>query len=289
MDLRTLSYFVAVAEHGGVTRAAKALFIAQPSLSRAIHGLEAEVGADLFERTPRGVQLTAAGEALLGPARTALREAEGARRAVDEVQRLERGRLTIAADPTLTVTRLPEQAGALRSRHPGVTLSVEDPGGAGGVVDAVLRGHAEVGLLPLTADTGRLVQHRLWTERTVLVVPEAIATDLPDPIPIEAVRALPLVLEVDDHLAPVVSDPVLTTAIGEVAVRCVHRAAVWDLVGRGAGATLVPERLAQRLLTHVPHRRLDPDPTYPVGVIHRPGQLSPAASAFTRLALAEAD
>ncbi|WP_370943249.1 LysR family transcriptional regulator [Amycolatopsis sp. cg5] len=61
MDLRQVEYFVAVVDHGGVTKAAEALFLAQPSLSQAVRQLERELGAELFDRTGRHLVLTAAG------------------------------------------------------------------------------------------------------------------------------------------------------------------------------------------------------------------------------------
>lgn len=87
MELRHLRYFVAVAEEGSLTVAAeKRLHTAQPSLSRQLRDLEYEVGAQLFVRTSRGVELTAAGQAFLEPARLSLHQAAeavaAARRAV---------------------------------------------------------------------------------------------------------------------------------------------------------------------------------------------------------------
>lgn len=70
MDLRRLSYFVAVAEERHLGRAAERLHLSQPPLTRQIKALEAEVGAQLFERTPRGMVLTHAGEILLRDARS---------------------------------------------------------------------------------------------------------------------------------------------------------------------------------------------------------------------------
>src|SRR5262245_13444617 len=73
MDRRHLEYFLAVAESGSFTSAARMLSIAQPSLSYAIAGLERELGCELFERLGRGVKLTPAGDALVEPARRTLR------------------------------------------------------------------------------------------------------------------------------------------------------------------------------------------------------------------------
>lgn len=75
MELRHLRYFVAVAEEGSFTRAARRSHVAQPALSRQIKDLEAEVGVTLFHRTPRGVLLTPAGAAFLVESRQALARA----------------------------------------------------------------------------------------------------------------------------------------------------------------------------------------------------------------------
>src|SRR6202451_4931350 len=88
MELRHLRYFIAVAETGSMKLAAESrLHTAQPSLSRQMRDLEQEVGAALFARSVRGVELTAAGRAFLDHARLALTQAEAAAEAARRAAR----------------------------------------------------------------------------------------------------------------------------------------------------------------------------------------------------------
>jgi DNA-binding transcriptional LysR family regulator len=84
VSLTQISYFVAVAEEQHVGRAAQRLHVSQPPVTRQIRQLEDELGARLFDRTPRGVRLLPAGERFLAHARAILAEVDAARRAVAE-------------------------------------------------------------------------------------------------------------------------------------------------------------------------------------------------------------
>ena len=82
MDIRQLKFFLAVVDHNGFSRAAKHLMVAQPSLSQAIATFERELGMPLFHRIGRGVVLSEAGTALVGPARVVLRDLDEAKAAM---------------------------------------------------------------------------------------------------------------------------------------------------------------------------------------------------------------
>lgn len=119
LELRVVRYFVAVAEHGHFGRAAAALHITQPSLSRQIRGLERQLGTTLLLRTPRGSELTDAGRAFLAHAEpmlaAAVRAAAHARAAAAP------RRLTVGYTTNLVVAAAVRE---LRVRHPDVDVTV---------------------------------------------------------------------------------------------------------------------------------------------------------------------
>ena len=93
MDVRQLTYFLAVVETMNFGRAAERLYIAQPSLSQAIGTLERELGVPLFHRVGRGIVLSDAGAQLIEPARQVVRDLEAAQAAARSARGLTRGRV----------------------------------------------------------------------------------------------------------------------------------------------------------------------------------------------------
>jgi DNA-binding transcriptional LysR family regulator len=130
MELRQLEYFVAVAEECHFTRAAKRLHVAQSGLSSAIRSLERELGASLFIRSTRQVDLTPAGRALLVEARRALCATDAARDAVAAVQGLMRGSLAVGSLQCLHVIHLPAVLAKFHTAHPGVEITLRQGGSA---------------------------------------------------------------------------------------------------------------------------------------------------------------
>ncbi|MDG6102952.1 LysR family transcriptional regulator [Dactylosporangium aurantiacum] len=151
MDLRRLEYFVAVAEHGSVTAAAAALHVAQPSLSQSIRALEREMAVELFDRRQRPLALTAAGKALLDPARKVLTDLADARAAVGCVVGLAAGWLDVAVLDPLAVDVAPAIA-AFRRQHPGVPVRVHGPRDEDDLVRHVVDGRCELGVTYLPVE-----------------------------------------------------------------------------------------------------------------------------------------
>ena len=158
MELRQLEYFVAVAEECHFTRAARRMHVAQSGLSASIRALEVELGAPLFLRTTRQVELTEAGRALLPEARRALQSVESARDAVAAVQGLLRGTLSVGSLQCLHVVHLPAVLARFHELHPGVEIRMRQSGNAD-LVEEVRAGRLDLAFVtrqPKMADDLRV-------------------------------------------------------------------------------------------------------------------------------------
>lgn len=122
--LRVLRYVDEIARAGSIRQAADRLNMTPSALNRRIMDLEAELGARLFERKPRGVRLTSAGELFLAHAREQTAEMQRLRSAIEDLRGLRRGEVRIACSQALAHHVLPQAIGAFRSRHPLVTFAV---------------------------------------------------------------------------------------------------------------------------------------------------------------------
>ncbi|GAA1749967.1 MULTISPECIES: LysR family transcriptional regulator [Streptomonospora] len=143
MELRQLEYFVAVAEERHFTRAAQRVLVAQSGLSASIRSLERELGARLFVRSTRRVELTDAGRALLPEARHVLAKVSGAHDAVAAVQGLLRGTLTVGSLQCLADPDVPALLGRFHGKHAGVEIRLQQDGAAA-LLEGVRRGAVDI-------------------------------------------------------------------------------------------------------------------------------------------------
>lgn len=134
MNTRQLEYFLTVAKCGSLTVAARELNVAQPTLTKTIHALEAELGVELFARLPRGVELTRYGSSLLRHANAISNQVNDARAEIDFLHGDAHGSVVIGAGPAWLRRLLPEAIARVAARNPGVKIRVE-----GGFDDALLK------------------------------------------------------------------------------------------------------------------------------------------------------
>ncbi|WP_030172747.1 LysR family transcriptional regulator [Spirillospora albida] len=199
MQLQQLTYFVAVAEVRHFTQAAELLRVAQPSLSKQIRALEAELNVSLFSRARGNITLTPAGEALLPLAKRILADVETARLEVQELAGLRRGRVRLGATPSLCAGLLGDVLRRFHDAYPGIQLMVEE-GGSRDLVRELTRGSLDLALviLPLHGDPP-LETVPILREYLVVASPEGPhtrAANMPrrSPLRIEDLRDRPLVM-----------------------------------------------------------------------------------------------
>ena len=189
MNIQQLRYVVATAEHGSMTAAAAASYVAQPALSRAVRQLERELDVTFFRRAGRGVVLTPDGETFVARARSTLRSLDALRRVADTTGR--DAELVIAASPTLQASMALPILSGLREQRIQLHTRLLGCGGSEEVHDLVTTGRADLGIC----------DHRIATELDVvplgraevrLVSPPGL--DLPDRITVRDLVGVPLVL-----------------------------------------------------------------------------------------------
>ena len=151
MELRHLTVFVAVAEEASFTRAADRLHLVQSAVSASVRGLERELGAALFDRTTRRVELTDAGDALLPEARLVLAAVNAAREAVDQVSGGLRGTLRLGTmqGQAMRAVSVPRLLARFRAEHPGVEVHVSHVGGSVLMADQVRAGRLDLAFVSL--------------------------------------------------------------------------------------------------------------------------------------------
>jgi LysR family hca operon transcriptional activator len=173
MELRHLRYFVAVAEEGSfLTAAQRRLNTSQPSLSRQIRDLEAEVGVKLLERQARGVELTAAGKVFLDHARLALLQVEAATEGARRTEQPERRVFSMGFLAGQEVVWLPHALRILREEAPDVEITLCSQSSPE-LALALIRGRLDVAFLRPETQAGGLSFRFLTKEPLIAVLPAA--------------------------------------------------------------------------------------------------------------------
>ena len=289
MELRHVEYVLAVLDQGSFTAAAKAVGVAQPSLSEGIRRLEEELGVRLFDRVGRSVLVTDAGRAFEGPARRMIRERAVVFDAVGAVRALDTGTLDLVSIPTLAVDPLAALVGRFRILHPGVVVRVVEPDDGAALAEQVADGHSEVGLAELPARRDDLVSITLARQEIVAVCPPGTALPAPGRLPVSALAGMPLVATPSGKSTRDLLDRALAAASIEpyIAVEISQREAIGPLVLSGAGTSFLPHSMAEALGAQgAVVARLVPALTRTIGLVHRASPLTPSARAFVELARA---
>lgn len=247
MEARHLRYALALAEHAHFGRAARALGIAQPPLSKQIADLEREIGARLFDRTPRGVFPTGAGEAFLARARRALAEMTAAAVDAGRAARGETGRLRLGFVASALLDPLPDVLGRFGRERPDVRLELHEMASGRGAT-ALVAGELDVAVTlgpPRGAGAEHLVSVPIGHDHLIAVVGAAHPYAGQASVRVDQVRRQPLILAAGED------EPAITAGLrallgddavdGATVARDVHT--IIGLAGCGVGVGLGPSRM----------------------------------------------
>ncbi|MDI2126587.1 LysR family transcriptional regulator [Yinghuangia seranimata] len=257
MTLQQLRYLLAVVEHGGMTAAAQALFVDQSALSRSLQALERELKADLFVRSGRGVVPTPEGTRIARLAKKLLggvREIEATfRTPVEEPS----GRLTLGGTQSLAIELITSVVPQFRARHPGCRVEVIPFDGPEPAAEAARSGTVDLLLVDLPAPSDLKVMPLRHLE-IVLLSPPAVR--LPDPVPWEAMRGLPLIMPTPGSKRRAQFEQLFARhgVVPTVAMETDERGAWVSCVAAGHGSLLWYRDLADRFASLVAVRSLSP-------------------------------
>ena len=284
MDARALRYFVKVVQEDSFTRAADALFVTQPAISKMVRLLEEEVGQPLLVRGDRHVRLTVAGQIVFERAQEMLGILNKLKCELEDVSQLKRGTLNVGIPPMVNLFFSPVIA-AFRARYPGVTLRLHE-GGGHAIEKQILLGELEIGASVLPIESVKMLATRSFGAHIMYAI---CRRDSPlaqrEKVPLSALRDVPLVLFNDDFattgaIRAAFRQAGLTPTIST-------QSAQWDfllaMVSAGLGVAMLPAPLCRRIdpVTLVAIRVVAPEIQWQVAHIwQQDGHLSHAARAW---------
>lgn len=180
MELYQLRTFLAVAEEGTLTRAAEKLFTSQPAVTAQVRALESELGVKLFDRSSRGMRLTAAGQALREQAQRIVEAARDFKHQADHLRGVVSGELVLGLNNRPEILRLMEILRSLGDEHRDLRYELVN-GSSGVILQALEEGTVSVGFFEGHHDNPRLTVHRLDTIELCLACPREWEEELSRP------------------------------------------------------------------------------------------------------------
>jgi len=259
-DLRQMRYVVEVAREGGFTRAAANLHVAQQAVSQQVKAVEGALGVQLFERTSRGVELTAAGEVFVQEARRALNAADRVGQRAQAAARGEVGSLRLGYTLATVYETLPALIDALAAEHPGLRVRPREVF-AEDVAGLLADERIDLALGPHVGHRAGLDQHPVRLEPFVAAVPENHPLAAEEQVPLAAL-ADQLIELWPQSMSPGYYDAVVAACRSAgFEPRLDEQAAgstVWGDIARGKGVGLVVASLRHQLPLGLTLRPLRP-------------------------------
>jgi LysR family hydrogen peroxide-inducible transcriptional activator len=280
--LRQLEYFCAVARTGSFTKAAQDLGIAQPSLSEQIARLERAMGAALFERLNRRIELTPLGEAILGKAQALLADAAALPDHCERVRESARGLLRVGAIPTILPYFLAPILKGFTDCYRDVDLHVRE-GTTAELVEQVLEGMLDVAVLSVPVAGAGLVMKELFRDPLFLAVPDGHPLATAERVQLRRVSEERLLILKDGHCLRDETLAVCDRAKARFAGRFEvdQFLTIFELIRAGFGVSIVPE-MARRVSEGCRLIAIEPKVSRRIGYVRLERRyVSKAVEAFT--------
>ncbi|EMR0622262.1 LysR family transcriptional regulator [Pseudomonas aeruginosa] len=295
MELRHLRYFIAVAEELHFGRAAERLGISQPPLSQQIQALEEEIGARLFERTNRRVELTDAGRLFLDESRQVLAQVDKAVLLARRAHLGELGELKIGFTSSAPFTStIPSSIHAFRKAYPDVHLDLQEMSSRQ-VLKALLEESLQVGVIRPLALPDAVHWVELFREPLVAVLraDHPLAAGSEDGLAIAALAEEPFVFFPRSYGTGLYDQVIALTRQAGFSPRIAQEASeamtIIGLVSAGLGVSILPASFRRTQVDGVVYRTLsDPEATTAVWLVRRQNEGSPLALSFIDLVTREA-
>ncbi|HBO2789170.1 TPA: LysR family transcriptional regulator [Pseudomonas aeruginosa] len=295
MELRHLRYFIAVAEELHFGRAAERLGISQPPLSQQIQALEEEIGARLFERTNRRVELTDAGRLFLDESRQVLAQVDKAVLLARRAHLGELGELKIGFTSSAPFTStIPSSIHAFRKAYPDVHLDLQEMSSRQ-VLKALLEESLQVGVIRPLALPDAVHWVELFREPLVAVLraDHPLAAGSEDGLAIAALAEEPFVFFPRSYGTGLYDQVIALTRQAGFSPRIAQEASeamtIIGLVSAGLGVSILPVSFRRTRVDGVVYRTLsDPEATTAVWLVRRQNEGSPLALSFIDLVTREA-
>lgn len=291
MELRQLTYFIAVAEERHFGRAAKRLHIAQPPLSQQIRQFEEQLGVKLFDRTTRRVDLTAAGALMLERGRSILNDVEALQADVYQVGQGATGVLHVGFSGASTYSVMPRIVRAAGTAYPGLTLDLHGE---------MLTPAMERGLLEHTLDAAILRPPVSSPEIDFRIINrEPLVVALPAHSPLASDRPLSMVELTEQRFVTYPPESVMYRMTADlcreagfqhrVSQMAQETSTILSFVAAGGGVALMPASVRSVQLRGVRYRELEDSPHAELAIAWRREDRSVLLSNFIQLVTELAD
>jgi DNA-binding transcriptional LysR family regulator len=250
MDIRHLQYFMEVARYKSFTKAAEALYITQPTISKTIKNMEEELHIVLFDRSTKKIELTDAGKIMMEQGRHILKSFQNLSSELQDLQNLKKGHIRIGLPPMVGSSFFPEVIGQFHEQYPEVTIQIFEDGAKKVELD-VESGLIDIGVTVLPTDDKLFHSFSFVQEKLMLLVHPTHGLAGKENVSLSELEGEPFVLFREDFA---MHDVIIMECVRlGFQPHVVYESSQWDLisgmVAANLGIALLPETICREVDT----------------------------------------